>query len=290
MMQPNAELSVKAAIGDKYSELSGALQAAADFVANNRFEVATRSLRSMASESGLSPTSFSRMARAVGYKDYEALRDHARDELANHSSQFTKKAQQLHDEACQPFLPRQVQACVANIEALLADTNQADLEATVNTLADAERVTIVGAMGSAGFADYFAYLTSWFDGRWHVAGRNGVTLASSLMRLTPGDAVIIVSKAPYAKRSVLAAEIAAERGAKIVALTDSHAFPGLKHASHSFIQRSDSPQFFSSYAATLVLIETIAGMLVARAGPQAILEIQNVIKENNRLDEFSSSI
>ena len=149
-------------------------------------------------------------------------------------------------------------------------------------------MVIIGALGSAAFADYFAYLTSWFDGRWSVAGRNGTTLASTLMRLTREDAVIVISKAPYANRSIAATELAAESGASIIAITDSHAFPGLQHASHSFIQQSESPQFFSSYAATLVLIETMAGMLVAKAGPDAIDRIKTVMQQNNRLDEYSS--
>jgi len=257
-------------------------------VADNRFEIATRSLRSIATECGLSPTSFSRLARAIGYQDYEQLRDRAREELADQSSHFSNKAQLLHDDAQQPLLPRQVKACVNNIEALVTANQNTELEAAVDTLARARRVVIVGALGSAAFADYFAYLTSWFDGRWSVAGRNGTTLASTLMRLTATDAVIVISKAPYAKRSIVATEMAAELGASVITITDSHAFPGLEHATHSFIQQSESPQFFSSYAATLVLIETMAGMLVAKAGPEAIEEIKTVIKQNNRLDEFSS--
>jgi ABC-type dipeptide/oligopeptide/nickel transport system permease component len=79
-----------------------------------------------------------------------------------------------------PFLPRQVQACVSNIESLLVDIDEQELDAAVDTLANADNVTIIGSLSSAGFADYFAYLTSWFDGRWSVAGRNGVTLASTL--------------------------------------------------------------------------------------------------------------
>ena len=288
MSQPVPACSVKAAIADQYAQLSGALQAAADYVAENRFDVATRSLRSIASDCGLSPTSFSRMARAIGYQDYEQLRDRAREELADQSSHFSNKAQQLHSDTKQPLLPRQVKACVHNIEALVSNNLNSELESAVETLCRAKRVVIVGALGSAAFADYFAYLTSWFDGRWTVAGRNGTTLASTLMRLSHNDAVIVISKAPYAKRAIVATEIAAESGASIIAITDSHAFPGLKHAAHPFIQQSESPQFFSSYAATLVLIETMVGMLVAKSGPHAIDEIEAVVQQNNRLDEFSS--
>lgn len=282
--------SVQASIAENYDQLSGALRLSADFIVNNGFEVATRSLRSIAAESDLSPSSFSRLARAIGFEDYEQLRDRARDELAESAHAFTTKAQQLHDDADVPFLPRQVQACVSNIQSLLIDIGENELEAAVDSLVAAKKVTIIGSLSSAGFADYFAYLTSWFDGSWSVAGRNGVTLGSTLSRLKKGDVVIVISKAPYAKRAVLATKMAAERGATIILLTDSHTFPAIKHAKHVFMQKVESPQFFSSYAATLVLIETLTGMLLARAGKKAINEIKSVIDVNQELDEFPHAL
>ena len=102
--------------------------------------------------------------------------------------------------------------------------------------------------------------------------------------------IIVISKAPYAKRAVLATKMAAERGASIILLTDSHTFPAIKHAKHVFIQKIESPQFFSSYAATLVLIETLTGMLLARAGKQAINKIQNVVDVNQQLDEIPHAL
>jgi len=280
--------TVQTAIAENYADLSDALRAAADFVVANPFEVATRSVRSLAESSDISLSSFSRLARAIGYDNYEALRDNARSDLASQSDNFSNKARKLHDNAEQPLLPRQARACIANINSLEIDIDQKVLNKTVSILAKARHVTIVGALGSAGIADYLAYLVSWFDGRWTVAGRNGITLASSLTRLTAKDAVVVISKAPYARRSVLATEVASKRGAKVIALTDSHTFPGLPYTDYAFFQRSETPQFFSSYAATLVLIETIAGMLVAQAGSNAVDEIQKVVEQNSMLDEITN--
>lgn len=279
--------SLQAAITEHYANLSNTLQSVADFIIENRISVATRSLRSVAIESRLSPSSYSRLARAIGFTDYEALREQARRELACSTEQLSDKAKQLHNDAGRPLLPRQVSACVSNIQAMLTDISTEDLEATVETLACARKVILTGALGSAGFADYFSYLTSWFDGNWCVAGRNGVALASALTRINAQDVLIVISKAPYAKRSVMATHIAAEQGATVIVITDSHTFPAIKHAKHVFIQQIESPQFFSSYAATVVLIETLSGMLLARAGTQAVNEIEQVVEHNRRLDEFS---
>ncbi|QDG78274.1 MurR/RpiR family transcriptional regulator [Labrenzia sp. PHM005] len=279
---------IRAAISANYADLSDTLRTAADYLADNQLEIATRSLRAIAAASGVSPASYTRLARALGFSDYETLREQARLELSQRGSSFQDKARQLQNEADLPLLPRQAAACADNIKALADDIDQDTLERVVECLSKARKKVVVGSLASAGFADYFAYLANWFDDRWIVAGRNGASLGGSLASLTSDDCIVIVSKHPYAHRSVRAAELAAENGAKVIVLTDSHAFPGLQFADFHFIQRTESPHFFSSYAATLVLIETITGMLVARAGSEAEARIQNVDKHNRLLDELEN--
>ncbi|MES0808125.1 MurR/RpiR family transcriptional regulator [Roseibium sp. SCPC15] len=288
-METNSPPQIRTAISANYAELSETLRVAADYIAENKIEIATRSLRSVASASGVSPASYTRLARAIGYADYEALREQARLELSQRGQDsFQDKARRLQSDADQPLLPRQVSACISNINALVADIDPATLDAVVERLANSRKIVLIGALASAGFTDYFAYLAKWFDDRWVVAGRNGATLGSTLAGLNAEDTVLIISKHPYAHRSVRAAKVAAGSGAKVIVLTDSHAFPGLQYADFLFIQRTESPHFFSSYAATLVLIETITGMLVARAGSEAEARIQEVDKHNRLLDEFEN--
>ncbi|MES0879494.1 MurR/RpiR family transcriptional regulator [Roseibium sp. SCP14] len=288
-METNSPPQIRTAISANYAELSDTLRVAADYIAENKIEIATRSLRSVASASGVSPASYTRLARAIGYADYEALREQARLELSQRGQDsFQDKARRLQSDADQPLLPRQVSACINNINALVADIDPATLDAVVERLAVSRKIVLIGALASAGFTDYFAYLAKWFDDRWVVAGRNGATLGSTLAGLNSEDTVLIISKHPYAHRSVRAAKVAAGSGAKVIVLTDSHAFPGLQYADFHFIQRTESPHFFSSYAATLVLIETITGMLVARAGSEAEARIQEVDKHNRLLDEFEN--
>ena len=288
-MTTSSPPQIRTAISSSYAELSEALRIAADYIAENQVEIATRSLRSVASASGVSPASYTRLARALGFSDYEALREQARLELSRREQDsFQDKARRLRSDADQPLLPRQVAACIDNINGLIEDIDPKILDEVVDRLASSRKIVLIGALASAGFTDYFAYLAKWFDDRWLVAGRNGTTLGSTLAGIGAQDTVLIISKHPYAHRSVRAAKVAAGNGAKVVVMTDSHAFPGLKYADFHFIQRTESPHFFSSYAATLVLIETITGMLVARAGSEAEARIQEVDKHNRLLDEFEN--
>lgn len=288
-MNSNSPPPIRSAISAHYAELSDTLRIAADYIAENQVEIATRSLRSVASASGVSPASYTRLARAIGFADYETLREQARSEIARRGKDSLQdRARRLRSDPNQPLLPRQVSACINNIRALTDEIDPDILDEAVDCLARSRKIVLIGALASAGFTDYFAYLAKWFDDRWIVAGRNGATLGSTLAGVDAQDTVLVVSKHPYAHRSVRSAEVAAASGAKVIVLTDSHAFPGLQYADFHFIQRTESPHFFSSYAATLVLIETITGMLVARAGSEAEARIQEVDKHNRLLDEFEN--
>ncbi len=276
-------------ISKSYAGLSDKLQVAADYVAENPIDVATRSLRSVASTSGVSPATFSRLARALGYDDYEQMREDGRVAMGRKMSSFSERAQALRASTSRPegriFVQRQASACVANIETLERDISSENLEAAVEALHRAGSVLLVGSLGSSGFVDYFAYLAHWFSDNWLVAGRNGTTLAATIARLGKGDAALAVSKAPYARRTVAALKAAKEKGVTTVVITDAHASPTLEFADFAFIVPTESPQFFSSYAATLVLIEAIVTMLLTKAGPDAEGKIRDAEHQVSQLGE-----
>jgi len=280
--------TIKDRIAEEYDDLSARLRAAADFVAENPVDVATRSLRSVSAASGLAPATFSRLARALGFSDYEAMRELSRNAVGRRYLSFSQRARRLQSEAVEsePLLQRQAAACIANIDNMSQTTDPARLEAAVDALHHARRVVLFGACGSTGLIDYMAYMGRYFTPDWQVAGRGGASLGATMSELTGRDAVLVITKPPFARRAILCAEMAAVQGAAVIVLSDTHACPALKYATVGFILPTDSPQFFSSYAATLVLVETIIGMLVARAGPEAMNRIAEVEARNHRLGEY----
>ncbi|WP_282063473.1 MurR/RpiR family transcriptional regulator [Roseobacter litoralis] len=282
-------MTVQDRISGSYADLSDKLRVAAKFVSENPAEIATRSLRSVAQSSGVSPATFSRLARALGYRDYEQLREEGRLVVERQMSPFSERAAKLRAQAGKEqgraLLEHQSAACIANVEKLVASVNRDALERAVRQIDEAKTVLLVGSMGSAGVIDYLGYMGQWFKQNWKVAGRNGIELSATLSWINEGDVVVGLVKAPYARRTVAALKAAQDRGAKTVVISDSPTSPALQFANHSFIVATQSPQFFSSYAATLVLLETIISMLIARAGPDAEEQIRAAEQTIERLGE-----
>ncbi len=275
-------------IGENYSDLSAKLRDAADYVAANQLAVATRSLRAVSGESGVSPATLSRLARNLGFDDYESLRDLCRSTVETRSTPFAERAERLkQDPTSKDTIPdRQFAACINNIAQLAETVNRTRLQSAVDALHSARQVVLLGAFGSTGIVEYMAYLADYFNANWKLAGRMGASLGPTLSDLGKGDVLLAVTKSPYTRRTVLAAEMAQTSGAKTLIITDSHACPANKHADYSFIIPSESPQFFSSYAATLSLLETMVAMLVAQSGDSASQKIKDVEQRHQQLGEF----
>lgn len=279
---------LEARVSQRYSDLSDKLRTAADYIVANPVEIATRSLRSVSASSEVSPATFSRLARALGFESYEALRDVSRGAVDAQIGSFAEKAAELQDPQMDhsSILSRQAGACMSNIAALSQTIDANQLAAAVRDLSAAKRVAIFGAFGSLGMAEYLAYLASFFKTDWRLASRAGTSLAATLDTLGPDDALIVITKTPYARRAVLAAKMARANGVSTLILTDSHKCPATAFGKHIFVVPSDSPQFFSSYAATLVLMETMVAMMVAESQDDISDKIRIIEERSERLEEF----
>lgn len=271
-----------------FDDLSDKLRQAGEYVAAHPVDAATRSLRSVAQDCGLAPATFSRMARAIGYRSFEELREAMREKIDARVNSFAERAELLqaaHEAGETGFFDAHVGACQSNLEGLLRDIDRALLDQAVGRLHGARNVLVFGALGSTGVVEYLAYMAHFCTGNWIIAGRMGASLGAGLADLDKRDALLIVTKPPFSTRAIAAAEMAAAQGAYVVVITDSRACPALRNASAEFVVPSDSPHFYSSYVATLVLVEAMIGMLVGRAGPAARARIARVEESSRRLGE-----
>jgi len=287
------ESSIQDRIGSHFDTLSPRLKLAARFVAEHPHKVAMRSLRQIASVSELSPPTFTRLARAVGCENYEELREICRHEATRRSQTFADKARMLqrrgsHDAHRElgALVRHQAAAAIANIETLLSTIDARKLDRAADILATSDRVLLVGLLSSTPFTDYAAYMASMAFLNWQVIGRAGMSMPAALFDTTRRDAVLVLTKSPYARRSIEAARIAKHAGARVIAITDGVHSPVIPLARLSFIVSTESPNFFPSHAATLVLFEALIGMVVRRSGKSAQARIATIEHVNRSHGEY----
>ncbi len=271
-----------------YGSLSAKLQQAADYVVANPVDITSRSLRIVAKDSGVAPATFSRMARALEYENFDALRDVIRISIGSRIESFSAKAARLkaeHGDGARDFTAAHMGACLDNISTIGAQIDRAQMLDTVQHLKAARKVLVLGALGSTGAAEYMAYTASFITDNWALAGRGGTSLGAALVDMGPQDALIVITKPPFVPRVLNAARMAHEQGVYTVVMSDSHACEALRYADSPFIVPSQSPHFFSSYTATIFLVEAIVGELAAQWGVDLGERIALIEDRNRHLQE-----
>lgn len=274
-------------LAKRYVDLSAKLKQAADYVASNPVEVATRSLRSISADIGVAPVTFTRLARAFGYGSYEELREEMRHSVGRRAGSFSDSVERLQSEHAdngQSFASEHFSACLENLSALRGGIDPDEFERAIDRLHDSRKVVLLGALGSTGAAEYMSYAADFITDNWQLAGRMGSSLGSSLIDLNDTDALIVITKAPHANQAIQAAELASSNGVFVLIITDSHKCPSLAHASSYFVVPTDSSHFFSSYVSTIALIEAMIGLLAVKAGEPARDRLSKVEESNRRLE------
>lgn len=288
MGQSIPDQTLEKRVQEHYAALSEQLRKAADYVLSHPLDIASRPLRAISTESHVSPATFSRLSRALGYRNFEQMRDISRLSVGQQVMSLSEKAERLRSgkPSGQSMLARQSAACIANIETFQNSIDERKLEQASSLLCNARNVVLVGALASTGFIEYMSYLAQFIGANWTIAGRMGASLGSEIANLDKGDVVFVVTMSPYARRAIGAAKLARAAGADVILITDAMACPSLAQATHGFVVPTNSPQFFSSYAVAIVLIETLIAMIVATSEADVTASIQKAEANNQVLGEY----
>ena len=276
------------------ASLSPKLQQAALYVVEHPEEIATRSLRQVARTNEMSAPTFSRLAPALGFRDYDALRRACLSHLKVQEESFAAKARALqstsrHDDAGGAFIVHQAGATIANINQLVNSVDSAQVEAAATALARARKVILVGMMGSRPIVEHAAYVASMAFNSWQVYGNTMGTDAAMLNETGEEDVALAIAMAPYASRAIGAARNLKRAGAHVIGITDRPSSPLCQCTDSVFLVSTETPQFFTSQAATLVLLETLIGLVVRMSGQRVSERIARIEDQCHRMGDYHQS-
>ncbi len=279
-------------LSGRLSALSPQLQKAGRYVLDHPEEIAMNSLRSVAAEIEVAPPTMSRLARALGFHDYSALRETCRATTRHRHLSLAQKAKALQaagrgmaESERVPFAFQQSRAALDNIETFLAELDVADLRRAVDRIAKADRVLVIGSLSVAPFARYLAYVAGIAFDNWFCVGDTTASAAAHMAGISKKSAAIALGMTPFAATTLKLTEMARERGACVLAITDDRSGPLAILADHVVLAPSESPQFFPSHISSLLVMEILIGMLMIRAGSSAVSRVQGVEDIRNAIGE-----
>ncbi len=253
--------------------MSAQLQAAAQFVLANPQDVALLSMREMARRADLQPATMTRLAQHLGFAGYEQLRELHAAALRRGGEGFAEKveaqaAQQKRkgDQALAADLLDTLRDQIAQLERLeMLDTyvRAADM------LLGARRVFCLGLRSSHGIAWHLHYVLSLLGDRAVLLDGMAGTGADMLRHAGAEDVLFAVSVQPYTRASVDLARYAADRGVKVLALTDQATAPLAALAMQTIVVPTDSPSFFHTMTPAFLIAEILAALVAGRDGEES---------------------
>ncbi len=232
-----------------------------------------------------------RFAIALGFEGYpemqRALQELARTNLT--AAQRMGVADNLMDRAT--VLDKVLLGDADKIKHTLEELDRAAFERAVEKIVGARNIYIIGSRSAGALAGFLSFnFRMMFDNVCHVEMSSGAEMFEQILNIGKDDVLIAISFPRYSNRTVRAVQYAHNRGADVVALTDSEQSPLAPFADQLLTARSDMASFVDSLVAPLSIINAmVAAVSMSRHDEVAarlhlleeIWDEYNVYEKNN---------
>jgi DNA-binding MurR/RpiR family transcriptional regulator len=260
-----ASSNLGAALVREQTEGSSAARAIADHLLRNPVRVTAYGIEELAQQTGVSTATISRFARTLGFSSFSAMRSELALTLQS-ILQPVEKLRHTFDSKSATALESNssMEQLLGNVRAAAQGLRPADTSAVVAKLTQAQTVYIMGFGLSAHLAGLLSlHLQPFCNQVINVVEFGGTEVAAGrLMSISSKDVLVVISFPRYAADVVKLGKFAADKGACVVALTDSPASPLARGAHYLLLAPCTHPVLSSSLSAALAVIETLTASLM----------------------------
>lgn len=268
-----------ALIEARYAAMPPMLKLAARHALDAPKEIALQSMRSVAASAGLQPASMLRLARELGFANYEAFKAVYVDWLSSQDAGLVGRTIGLRSrsrgkgagKSLADFLHTEMR----NLDRTLAADNERAWIAAQQALSRAAGIYVFGARSLFSVAFYLHYVLSSFRAGVTLVHGTGATAADELRRIGKKDVLVCFTASPYTVLSVQASTFAIERGATLVAVSDSAVSPVAARAGITILAPNSNLSVFPSVVPHMAVAHTLAHMLAGSGGQDTLAQVSN---------------
>ena len=252
----------------------------ADYILMNYDKAAFMTAGHLGRKAQVSESTVVRFASQLGYDGYPNMQ-RALQELVRGKLTSLQRIQVSRDQMQeQDVLTGVMQRDMNSIHTAIENIDRAEFDRVVELLLGAEHIYLLGVRSSAFLAGYLNfYLQLLFKNLTLVQSSVSGSIFEQLVQIGPGDVLLGISFPRYSKTAVNAVQYARERGAEVVAITDSRMSPLYQAAQASLLVRSDMISFVDSMAAPLSLLNA----LILALGRRKSEEVSGTFAELERV-------
>ncbi|WP_336856351.1 MurR/RpiR family transcriptional regulator [Sinomonas albida] len=238
----------------------------------------------IAAKAGVNSSSVSRTAQALGYRGWADLQRELRARYLVHISNtepFMHRAQlhsPMHDSLAHD---------AENLRLTMDSIDPQAANDAVTALCDARRIIVVGQGSYSAAAVAFAHLLATTGYPASFEGRAGVHLASAAGSLGPGDALVVFHLWRPLKHLTVAAKLARQAGAEVIAVTDLKSTDLARASNHLLLVPSEGVSVYQSATASLSVAYGLVAGMEAREPERVKAGIERTSRFWNELDLYT---
>ena len=245
------------AIQTKFPRLSKGQKLIAEYILKHYDKAAFMTAAKLGTSVGVSESTVVRFANELGFSGYPKLQK-ALQELIKNKLTTVQRIELSNDFINQESALKSVlKSDMENIRATLEKINHVTFDEVVNSIFRARKIYIVGLRSSTAIAEFLGFYLNLILDNVKVTGYGVSDIFEHMLNVSEEDLVIGIGFPRYAARTIEALDYAKNRGANVVAITDSLLSPLAARADYTLIAQSNMASFVDSLVAPLSVINAL---------------------------------
>ena len=255
-----------ATIDENLKRLSKGHKKIAAYIEENYDKAAFMTAAALGQKVGVSESTVVRFATELGFKGYPELQKELQQLIKSKLTAVQRMEVSENLIGDSDIITSVLNGDIELIRATAEKTSREAFKNAVSEINRAKRIYILGVRSSAARASFLAfYFNLVFDAVALIDTASASEMFEQMFRIDEKDVCIAISFPRYSKQTVNALRFIADRGAKIIAITDTEKSPIASFANHLLVARSDMASVVDSLTAPLSLINAlIAGVTLSR--------------------------
>ncbi len=276
----NESDSLMTIMKEKYKTMSKGQKLLANYTMENYPKVAFMTASKLGETVGVSESTVVRFANALGFSGYPKFQDDLQELIKTKLTTVERVEMANRDYSTDSkILENVLKADIDNIKETLDTLEKKSYEKAVNTIISAKKLYIMGLRSSIYVAKYLGYYLNYILDDVIIVRMDMGEPVEQMIKLGKGDVLIVISFPRYSKKTLQVAEFAKERGAKVIALTDSYNAPTAKISDVIVTVKNNMVSFVDS----LVPAFSVANALVIGV---AMREKEDIMSYFNELEDI----
>lgn len=241
----------------KFPRLSKGQKLIAEYILKHYDKAAFMTAAKLGTTVNVSESTVVRFANELGFSGYPKLQK-ALQELIKTKLTSVQRIELSNDYIGEENALKSVlKADMENIRATLEKINSNTFEDVINAIFKAKRIYIIGLRSSLALSDFLGFYLNLILDNVKVVAPGVSDIFEQLLRIGEGDLIIGIGFPRYSARTIEALKYSKNRGAEVVAITDSLLSPLASNADYALIAQSNMASFVDSLVAPLSVINAL---------------------------------